>query len=594
MNLVLPATVPAVLLRAPQGWWRGGGPGILRVAWRLEEVVPLLAAVEREAAGGGFCAGFVVYEAAPAFDGALAVATAAPGLSLAAFAMFERRERVRALPALARGGEATLEDLGAEAWRESRGEAEYKAGIASIKNAIAAGDVYQVNYTHRLRAPFGGEPWELFHRLVAGGAPPHAAYLDFGAFAICSASPELFFSLRHDRLVSRPMKGTAARGRSWQEDVDAGRRLLASPKERAENLMIVDMVRNDLGRVAKPGSVRTPDLFRLERYPTLWQLTSTVTARSRASLAEVFAALFPAASITGAPKASAMRQIADLEGEPRGVYTGAIGWVGPGRRATFGVAIRTATVHRQPGLAEYGTGGGVVWDSAAAAELAETRLKALVLAPPRRAFELLETLRWTPATGFFLLRAHLLRMSRSAEYFGYRWNEGAARAALAATAHTLAPAVHRVRLLCAPDGRFRTENEPLTQGTAAGGRRQRWRVALALRPVDAADRFLFHKTTCRVVFDDARASHPGCDDVLLWNRDGELTESTVANLVVALDGELVTPPLSSGLLPGTYRERLLARRRVVERVVRREDLARASGLWLVNSIRGWIPVELRG
>jgi len=593
MNVLVPAAAPAVLLRARQGWWRGVGAGVPRVAWRLEEVVPLLAAVELEAARGGFCVGFVVYEAAPAFDGALAVATTAPGLPLAAFAVFERCEKVRALPTLPRGREETLDDLGAEAWRASRGEAEYKAGIASIKNAIAAGDVYQVNYTHRLRAPFGGEPWELFHRLVSGGAPPHAAYLDFGEFAICSASPELFFSLRHDRLVSRPMKGTAARGRSWQEDVDAGRRLQASPKERAENLMIVDMVRNDLGRVATPGSVRAPDLFRLERYPTLWQLTSTVTARSRASLAEVFAALFPAASITGAPKASAMRRIAELEGEPRGVYTGAIGWVGPGRRATFGVAIRTATVHRRPGLAEYGTGGGVVWDSAAAAELAETRLKALVLAPPRRSFDLLETLRWTPAAGFFLLRPHLLRMARSAEYFGYRWSEGAARAALVEISRTLPPAAHRVRLLCAPDGRFRTESEPVTLGPA-GGTRQRWRIALALRPVDAADRFLFHKTTHRGVFEDARAAHPGCDDVLLWNREGELTESTVANLVVALDGELVTPPLSSGLLAGTYRERLLARRRVVERVVRREDLARSSGLWLVNSVRGWIPVEFRG
>ncbi|HXT21747.1 MAG TPA: aminotransferase class IV, partial [Thermoanaerobaculia bacterium] len=328
------------------------------------------------------------------------------------------------------------------------------------------------------------------------------------------------------------------------------------------------------------------------RYDTVWQLTSTVVARSDAPLSSLFAALFPSASVTGAPKASTMGLIAELEGEPRGVYTGAIGWAGPHGRARFNVAIRTVWIDRERGIAEYGTGGGVTWDSRADAELAEAGLKARVLAARPRTFRLLETMRWSPR-GYFLLAEHLARLAASARHFGFHWSESRVRAALEDLARTLSPRPHRVRLLVARDGAVAVEAEPLQPTPRlAEGRRVPLRVALAPTPVDAADPLLFHKTTERTIYEAARAALPGCDDALLWNRDGELTESTVANLVLRLDGELVTPPLSSGLLPGTFRARLLARGRLVERVVRREDLARATGLWLVNSVRGWMPAEL--
>jgi len=287
-----------------------------------------------------------------------------------------------------------------------------------------------------------------------------------------------------------------------------------------------------------------------------------------------------------------MALIAELEREPRGIYTGTIGWAGPGGRARFNVAIRTVWIDRRRGVAEYGTGGGVTWDSDPAAELAESRLKASVLVQPRPDFELLETMRWSPARGFVRLDAHLARMARSARYFGFR-REGRERHALDELARTLPPLVHRVRLLLARDGAVRVEAEPLTAARASSREaRPQLRVGFAPVPVDSADPLLFHKTTRRAFYDGARAAVPNCDDVLLWNARGELTESTRANLVVRLDGELVTPPLDCGLLPGILRERLLARRRIAERVIRREDLARASGLWLISSLRGWIPIEL--
>ena len=585
----------------------GGGalvfdrPSTVLRAVDLGDVVPVLREVDGWLARGGWVAGYLAYEAAPALDPALvtcppasapSIGGAAGRLPLACFGLFGRPRR-EAL--------ATTLDVGADPsplsppldWTPSLDADGFAEKVRAVHRAIARGDTYQVNLTWRLRAPFDGSPRRLFAQLLAAQPVPHAAYLDLGDHVLCSASPELLVRRRGRLLVSRPMKGTAPRGRFTREDAARAAALAASPKERAENLMIVDMVRNDLGRVARAGSVAVKHLFRCERYATLWQLTSTVVGESEAPLSAVLAALFPGASVTGAPKARTMALIAELEGEPRGVYTGTIGWAGPGGRARFNVAIRTVWVDRRRGVAEYGTGSGVTWDSDPTAEHAESRLKAAVLlAAPSPSFELLETLRWSPASGYFLLDEHLRRLAEAARYFGFR-RDGRERLALEALAATLRDVPHRVRLLLARDGAATVEAEPLAPlPRLAGGRRRPWRVALAPQPVDVADPLLFHKTTARALYDAARAALPDCDDALLWNRDGEVTESTIANLVARIDGALVTPPVSSGLLAGTFRARLLARGRVVERVVRREDLARADGLWLVNSVRGWIPAEL--
>ena len=289
----------------------------------------------------------------------------------------------------------------------------------------------------RMHASIERDPFYLFLQLTDAQQSSYGAYLNTGRYAICSASPELFFELDGDRLRSRPMKGTASRGQTLAADRIQAERLHHSVKNRAENVMIVDMVRNDMARVAEIGSVRVLRLFEIERYPTVLQMTSTVECRTRASLPEIFTALFPCASVTGAPKIRTMQIIRDLEPGPRGVYTGAIGFVAPGRRARFNVAIRTVVVDTVAGEAEYGTGSGIVWESDSAEEYQECRLKARILTVMPRAFDLLESLLWTPESGCFLLERHLDRLRDSAEYFDFPFDERKIRTQLGEFAEAL-------------------------------------------------------------------------------------------------------------------------------------------------------------
>ncbi len=473
-------------------------------------------------------------------------------------------------------------------WELSAGKEEYEGAIAAIKEEIAEGETYQVNYTYRLRSAFYGCPWSFFRERAGGGPPQARAFLDAGCHVICSFSPEMFFTREGEKLSSRPMKGTAPRGRTTGEDEELARSLRASPKERAENLMILDMVRNDLGRVARPGSVRVAEAFAVERYPTLLQMTSTVEAATEAGIAEVFRALFPPASVTGAPKARTMEIISRLETAPRGIYTGCAGFIAPGRRARFSVTIRTLHIDRQAATAEYGTGGGVLWDSTAAGEYRETALKARVLSVPGPSFSLLETMRWSPLTGCRRLSLHLARLCDSASYFFFPFDRALVLSLLGKATNGLSPVDHRIRVLLDPQGGVRVEAAPFPPSRP----RRAWKAAIAPGPVERTDPFLFHKTTRRNVYESARSSFPGHDDVLLWNREGEATESTVANLVVKLEGEWITPPLDSGLLPGVFRAALLARGRVREETITLEELRCAEKVFLVNSLRGFIPVEL--
>ena len=379
------------------------------------------------------------------------------------------------------------------------------------------------------------------------------------------------------------MKGTVERGRTTTEDKEQVEWLRHSEKNRAENVMIVDMIRNDLGRIARFGSVHVPSLLEVERYPTLLQMTSTVEARSDAPLDAILAALFPCASITGAPKVRTMQLIARLEGGPRGVYTGAIGFLAPGRRARFNVAIRTVLVDRSAGQASYGVGSGIVWDSDADAEYAECRLKAQVLGRRFPDFDLLETMRWTAADGVARRERHLARLAGSAEYFGFAVDLGAVRSRLADLDLVELPDPGRLRLLAGRREELRLEVYPLELPTAPGP----VRLGLAREAVDADDVFLYHKTTHRVVYEQALAGRSDCDDVLLWNQRGELTETTTANVILSLDNRLVTPPVASGLLAGVLRAELLEIGAVQEQVLRVDDLARCQAIYLVNSLRGW-------
>ena len=527
-----------------------------------------------------YAAGYIAYEAAPAFDEALRVHSSVSALPLLWVALYRAAQPIELPPPV-----ASAYTLGT--WRPSVTWDEYERAIMIIKDHIAAGRTYQVNYTYRLRASFQGDPWSLFLSL-AQQQTRYAAYLDLGRFAICSASPELFFQLNNPTLTARPMKGTAPRGKTLQADRAAGEWLHHSEKNRAENVMIVDMIRNDLGRIAAVGTVQVPRLFEVECYPTVLQMTSTVTAQSTGSLAQLMTALFPCASITGAPKVSTMQIIAELEPTPRGIYTGCIGYLAPDRTAQFNVAIRTTTIDRATACAEYGVGSGIVWDSDAADEYRECEIKTRVLTAQPLEFDLLEALLWTPTAGYFLLARHLARLRDSAAYFDRPLNETALREQLATVSHSLPPADHKVRVTLSREGMFTVTATPLSCIARAPVQR----VALAPQPVDADDVFLYHKTSRRAVYDAARAVLPECDDVLLWNTRGELTESCTANLVIDLDGELITPPITCGLLGGTLRAELLAQQRLVERVIPIALLGAARQIFLINSVRKWLTAEL--
>ncbi len=571
---------------------------------RVDQVVEGLRRVETAVEHRGLiAAGMIAYEAAPAFDPALRVSDDPPAAPLLHFGLFEPSSGV-AESIVCQTGDTRIGE-----WTASQSEEAYRESVQRIRNHIARGDTYQVNHTMRLRASFEGDPLSLFFDLVRAQPDSYACYLDLGDLVICSVSPELFFDFDGETIVSRPMKGTAGRG----HDLDSDRRqkswLRASAKNRAENAMIVDMVRNDLGRIARVGTIKVASRFDVERHPTVFQMTSTVEAKTAASISEIMASLFPFASVTGAPKVRTMELIRELEDGPRGVYTGAVGVILPGRRARFSVGIRTAVVKRSERAIEYGVGSGIVWDSTADEEYRECLAKAKVLSLPPPEFDLLETILWDPSDGYALLERHLDRLAGAAEYFdrpfdregvveGLRTVPGTELRSCCGNSVTpyLAPTRSapirslRVRVLVAADGSHRVETTPMGPESEAPP----VRLGLAGTAVNPDDPFLHFKTTHREVYDRARQSRPDCDDVLLWNARGEVTESTIANLVARIGGELVTPPVSSGLLAGTFRADLLERGEIVERVIRVDELRSADALYLINSVQGWREVEWAG
>ena len=561
-------------------------------ARRPSEVAGAIDAAGSAAARGLWAAGFVAYEAAPGLDPELSVHVRAPDdpfaeLPLAWFALFERKED---LPPLEPGRLDPSGSAGSP-WRPSVDRATYDAAVERIRELIAAGHTYQVNHTIRLRAMIQGDERGFYRDLCLAQRGGYAAFLDLGRYRVLSASPELFFRIDGERVTTRPMKGTAPRGRWLAEDEEIAARLVASSKDRAENAMIVDLLRNDLGRICRTGSVEVERMLEAERFETVWQLTSTIEGdlRPEITLLDTFRALFPSGSVTGAPKVRTTRIIADLEDSARGPYCGAIGYLAPAGsgepRASFNVAIRTVVLDAQTRTAEYGVGGGITHDSSASGEYEEIVAKARVLTDVRPAFELFESLAHVPAEGFRHLDEHLERLAGSAGYFGFRFEPEAAAAALKrAVAEVTGPSV--VRLTLARDGGLSTDVRDLPPADDAVG------VALDDEPVDPSDVWLFHKTTRRAPYERRRERRPDVDDVLLVNDRGEVTESTIANLAVHLDGVWVTPPVDAGLLPGTYRNVLLREGRMTERPVTVDELRGAVELALVSSVRGWRPAAL--
>jgi para-aminobenzoate synthetase/4-amino-4-deoxychorismate lyase len=598
----------------------------VHVATRLEDVVAVVAEADRAAARGQWAAVLIAYEAAAAFEPAMASAVRgdaeASGLPLAWVAVFDqaavfhRRAHASPYPSPHAAARVPAAAVSPAPWTPSLTRPRFAAAIDRVAAFIAAGDTYQVNYTFALEREGAGpvEPGDLdawLDALCTAHAAGYGARLDLGEFVVLSASPELFVERRGDALYARPMKGTSPRGRWLEEDLGRRDALAGSEKAQAENVMIVDLLRNDLGRIAATGSVRVPALFTAEAYPTVWQLTSTIEATlpRRASALPAFSAspigvvdlmraLFPCGSVTGAPKIRTMEIIAALEPEPRGVYTGAIGLVRPGGDAVFSVAIRTLVVHRETGEASLGIGAGIVADSRADDEYDECLLKgafvdaqplagapAVVRVPPaaQRDFELIETVRVESGAWQHLID-HLDRMSASARYFGFPWDRAAVERAVRDAPAPFGLCRGRIRVL--PDGHAAVEILPF----AAFGTPRR--VALARTPVDPSDPFLCHKTTRRDAYTRAQTTRPDVDDVILWNTRGEITEATIANVVVEIGGERWTPPRTCGLLPGIARGRLIDERAVRERPIAVAELSTATRLWLVSALRGEVLATL--
>lgn len=555
-------------------------PESVIVARTVDEVLPALAQAEAALAAGRHVAGWVAYEAASAFDAALVTRT--PGdVPLVCFGVFRERDVTTPLVHVAPTGPLPQ-------WHSAVDAAAHAAGVAAIRDAIARGDTYQINYTFPMLADVsaGTDLADMYRYLAASAQAPYAAYLETDAWAVVSLSPELLFHSDGRTLVTRPMKGTARPGRWAEEDALAAEALRRSEKNRAENVMIVDLCRNDLSRVCRWGTVEVTGLCEVERYPTVWQMVSTVRGELRdgAGLTDIFRAVFPAGSITGAPKTSSMRLIAALETAPRGVYCGAIGFASPDGTSVFNVAIRTMTVDRTSGRATYSVGGGITWDSVAGDEHAEALQKAACLnpAPPHGLIETFRADAGTPVR----LDQHLARLTASAAFLGISCD--AARILDEITAHlsSVPPSPsHRVRVLLQANGEITVTSTPYAPVSNPVD------LALSATPVDSQDRRLCHKTTDRSVYERVASARTDVFDTILWNERGEVTECTRGNLVLEVDGALVTPPRVCGLLNGVFRQELLDGGVVQERVVRVDDLARASRLWFVNSLREWVPVR---
>jgi para-aminobenzoate synthetase/4-amino-4-deoxychorismate lyase len=474
-----------------------------------------------------------------------------------------------------------IEDGGQTVDRES-----YLMAAARVLDYIAAGDVYQINFTFHHQFRLTGDPLTLYRELRRRQPVPHGAVLRGPDWHLLSLSPELFVQIDSGRATARPMKGTAKRGNTPSEDAGIAGWLRTDEKSRAENLMITDLLRNDLSRIALTGSVRVPDLFTVETYPTVHQMTSTVEARLRpgAGFREVVKGLFPCGSVTGAPKIRAMEIIRELETGPRGAYTGSIGMVAPTGDLRFNVAIRTLFIGDN-GRGEMGIGSGIVHDSNPAAEYDECLLKAQFLTAPHDDFQLIETMRWSHSDGFYLLERHLARLEASARFFGIPCDPATVRATLADAVRRLAGR-QRLRLLLDQDGSASASATPI----ALPDPPPVLSYVLADHAVDSRDRHRYHKTTRREILDETRrrmTQQTGCDEVLFVNERGELTEASYCNIFVEKDGWLLTPPLSCGLVDGTLRRELLeAGGQIEERVLYPRDLKDADAVWLGNSVRG--------
>jgi len=552
----------------------------------LDAVLPALDAAEQYRLAGYYLAGYVAYEAGYAFEERLRALPAGKG-PLVWLGVYDR-------PVPGSLSEESLSPVripSEEAWTISPSFWAYRLAIAAILDSIAQGDVYQINYTGLIAFPFEGDPFSLYRQLRLRQKTDYAAYVRHDTCHVLSLSPELFFQVRRGKITTKPMKGTIRRGRTAGEDRLFAHQLRTCPKNRAENTMIVDLLRNDLGRVCETGSVTAESLFDVERYETLHQMTSTISGQLRQGIGipDLFRNLFPCGSVTGAPKLRAMEIIHELEYAPRGIYTGAIGYAAPDGDLLFNVAIRTVMV--EDGVAVLGVGSGIVADSDPDAEYRECRLKAAFLSAkmPADRFHLVETMRFEQ--GIRLLPLHLDRLQASAEYFDFPLDREMIKKAILSHVAGLDPdTIYKIRLLLAHEGTWKIEVAAVDTDQALPVR-----IGLSAHRVSSDTVFQYHKTTVRDVYNSElnQAHEKGLFDVLFLNERDEVTEGCITNVFVETGGRLLTPPVSCGLLEGVYRRYVLETNRDAgERVLTLHDLRHADRLFVCNAVRGMLPAVL--
>ncbi len=541
----------------------------------------LNAAEERSRREGLFAVGYVAYEASHAFDHKFPKRDI--DVPLACFALFATETSITSLTDLYSPDEPTNAD-----WHLLESRASFESKVDRIKSMIGAGEVYQINLTSRMSNE-GQVTLSDFARWSQG--MPHAVFMSGPEVTVCSASPELFFERDDDVVWSKPMKGTVGRKSEAIADEANAQWLQMSAKNRAENVMITDMVRNDLARLSSTGKVSVDELFGVERYPSVWQMTSTVKTDVSASIADIFTALFPAASITGAPKRAAVDVIDGLEDSPREIYTGALGLIKPSGFASFNVAIRTAWSDSRRGKSRFGVGCGIVWDSDPSDEFEELQTKARILKQPDPGFHLFETMGISDGKITRLAR-HLCRLENSAQYWSFAYDRRATESYLNELVSSVDSAKHwRLRLQLNRCGSLSHTLHPFVPDEAPTDG-ELVPLSVSPTPVESKDPFLIHKTSRREVYDRAVAEVPEGVLPLLVNELGHVTESSIANVVYQMGGSLFTPPTTDGLLPGVLRDELIDEGAVSERSLPVSDLEKVESWWLINSLRGWRRCEL--
>ena len=542
----------------------------------LTEVTALLAQVESFQEQGYYVVGYVSYEAAPAFEERLAVHNSP--LLAEYLLFFTVHDSVETSPIPLTYDEVDLPSN----WQEVTSAEDYEKGIAQIHHHLRQGDTYQVNYTVQLKQDLSANPFAIYNRMVVEQEAGYNAYVEHDEMAVISMSPELFFEQNDRELTTRPMKGTTQRGVTDQEDLEQASWLEQDPKNRSENMMIVDLLRNDMNRISEVGSEHVERLCQVEQYSTVWQMTSTIKSQLRedVDLVEIFRSLFPCGSITGAPKIATMEIIKDLEPQPRGVYCGTIGFLLPNGRRIFNVAIRTIQLYKEQAI--YGVGGGITWDSTWESEYREVHQKAAVLYRKQARFQLITTGKISQKQLMFE-EQHLERLRKASRYFAFPFDSENLKQKIEEECHACdANQDYRLRISLSKSGEIEVDRRVLTPLSPSF-----CQAKLCLQEANLQQAFTYFKTTHRphLIMGD--------QEIIYHTADGKLLETTIGNLVLKMDGKLYTPPSQLGLLQGIYRQHLLETGQVEEKVLTLADFAQAEAIYGCNAVRGLYELSVK-